>query len=58
MVRIFLDPLRGKICGKYLTRYLKIDLEEAQKLCNMHRRMMNMALWNVLKYICLDGLDM
>jgi hypothetical protein len=31
MVRIFLDPLRGKFCGKYFARHWKVDFGKGAK---------------------------
>ena len=39
--RIFLDPLRGKLCGKYLARYLKMDVGGSAKTLKYVRFMMN-----------------
>jgi hypothetical protein len=44
MVRIFLDPLRGKFCGKYLGQYFEMDVGGGAKTQKCISCMMNMMM--------------
>ena len=53
--RIFLDPLRGKSCGKYLSQYLKMDVGGSAETLK-YVRFMN-KMWNLLSLVEIDRSD-
>ena len=58
MVRIFLEPLRGKFYGKYLARCMKMDVGQSAKTLKYTSYVLNMTLRNLLNLVDLDALDM
>jgi hypothetical protein len=55
MVRIFLEPLRGKFYGKYLAWCLKMDVGESATTLKYTSYVLNMTLRNLLNLLDLDG---
>lgn len=53
----FLHHLRGKCYGKFLARYLKMDVGGGAETLKYIKCITNMMLCNLLNFVDFDGLD-